>query len=85
MRNLGPASWKMLESAGIKSPHDLRERGAIAAFVAVKKAGHQPSLNLLWAIEGALSDRPWQEIARLERLPLLLRLEDFERDAGFTA
>ncbi|WP_425358296.1 TfoX/Sxy family DNA transformation protein [Thiothrix nivea] len=43
----------MFLKAGIQSEAQLREMGSIAAFVAVKRAGCAPSLNLLWAIEGA--------------------------------
>jgi hypothetical protein len=32
-------------------------------------------LNLLWAMEGALSSRHWLEVARIDRLNLLLELE----------
>jgi len=57
LRNLGPASFAMLEAAGVKSEGQLRTMGAVAAFVAVKNAGQEPSLNLLWALKGALTFR----------------------------
>lgn len=79
LRNLGPASLAMLRSAGIASETDLRALGAVQAFIAVKRAGCRPGLNLLWALEGALSDRAWQVVAREDRLSLLLQLEDAER------
>ncbi|EIJ34773.1 TfoX domain-containing protein [Thiothrix nivea DSM 5205] len=53
MPNFGKASIQMFLKAGIQSEAQLREMGSIAAFVAVKRAGCAPSLNLLWAIEGA--------------------------------
>lgn len=56
-RNLGPRSREMLAKAGIVSEAQLRTLGAVAAYVAVKRAGGKPSLNLLWALEGALTDR----------------------------
>jgi len=39
---------------------------------------HDPraSLNLLWALEGALTGRPWEDVARNDRLTLLLQLEN---------
>ena len=48
-------------------------------YIAVKAAGCKPSLNLLWAIEGALTDRDWKEISRDERTSLLIQLDDYER------
>lgn len=76
--NLGPASWRMLQAAGIADAAKLREVGAIAAYLAVKRSGQAASLNLLWALEGALSGRHWQEVAQSDRLRLLLQLEDEE-------
>lgn len=74
-RNLGPQSEKMLAKAGIVAEKRLRALGAVRAYVAVKRAGAKPSLNLLWALEGALTDRDWREIARTRRLELLTELE----------
>jgi hypothetical protein len=33
----------------------------------------------LWALEGALTDQDWKEIARKDRLSLLIQLEDAQR------
>ena len=49
--------------------------GAVVAYVAVKKTGCSPSLNLLWALEGALTNRHWTEVAKQDRLTLLTQLE----------
>lgn len=68
----------MLVSAGIRSEQQLRGMGAVPAYIAVVSAGCKPSLNLLWAIEGALTDRDWKEISRDERESLLLRLEEYQ-------
>ena len=76
--NLGPASQRMLHAAGIHTPAALRALGAVRAFGAVRQAGQQPSLNLLWALEGALSGRDWKSVARQERTALLMQLDDLE-------
>lgn len=78
MRNLGPRSREMLAKAGIVSDAQLKAMGAVAAFIAVKRAGGKPSLNLLWALEGALTNRDWKEVARRDRLSLLTQLEATE-------
>lgn len=77
--NLGPASWRMLRAAGITDAANLRALGAVAAYLQVKRSGQGASLNLLWALEGALSGRHWQQVARDDRLRLLLALEDLEK------
>ena len=76
--NLGPASERMLHAAGIRTPAQLRALGAVRTFVAVRQAGQQPSLNLLWALEGALSDRDWKSVAQQERTALLMQLDALE-------
>ena len=77
--NLGPKSREMLERAGIDSIRQLRALGSVRAYLMVKRADGRASLNLLWALEGALSNRPWQEVARNDRLSLLLALETLEK------
>lgn len=79
LRNLGPKSWQMLETAGIVSVAQLTVLGSVAAYVQVKKSGCQPSLNLLWALEGALADRHWKAIAKEQRMSLLFQLDDYEK------
>lgn len=79
LRNFGPASLRMLSAAGIESEDELRTLGAVAAYLAVRRAGQNASLNLLWAIEGALTGRDWRIAAREDRTRLLLQLDDAER------
>lgn len=78
LRNLGSHSEAMLAAAGITTQAQLRAKGAAVAFVAVRRAGCAPSLNLLWAIEGALTDRDWKVVAKEDRLSLLAQVEALE-------
>jgi DNA transformation protein len=78
-RNLGVKSAAMLKQAGIETLEQLQSLGAVAAYLRVKGSGQPASLNLLWALEGALTDRAWQEVARQERLALLLQVEALEK------
>jgi DNA transformation protein len=79
LQGLGPRSAAMLEQAGVGSVEQLRSLGSIAAYVRVKRSGARPSLNLLWALESALTGQPWQEVARQHRTSLLFALEQHER------
>lgn len=76
--NFGPKSQDMLEKAGFNSLEQLQALGSVRSFVAVKRAGCKPSLNFLWAIEGLLSNRSWRDVARDDRLSLLMQLEVVE-------
>jgi DNA transformation protein and related proteins len=77
--NLGPKSQAMLNAAGIHTLADLHRLGSVATYLQVKRQGGNASLNLLWALEGAISGLHWQEVAREHRTSLLLALEDTER------
>ncbi|WP_420476034.1 TfoX/Sxy family protein [Noviherbaspirillum sp. ST9] len=75
LRNLGLKSEEMFAAIRIRTPAELAARGAIATFIALKQAGLPASLNMLWALEGALSDCDWREVARDDKPRLLTELE----------
>lgn len=75
LRNLGPKSENALANAGITTPEQLAALGSVNAYVALKRHDARVSLNMLWALEGALTDRDWREVARNDRLRLLLSHE----------
>jgi DNA transformation protein and related proteins len=74
--NLGPKASQMLAAVGITSLSQLKRMGAVAAYAKVKKTGLNASLNLLWALEGAITDTHWRIVARESRMRLLLALDD---------
>jgi DNA transformation protein len=76
---LGPKSQEMLRAAGITTVAELRALGSVAAYSRVRRVSPRASLNLLWALESALSGEPWQSVARHHRTSLLLALDDYER------
>jgi DNA transformation protein and related proteins len=83
LRNLGPKTESMLAEIGIRTADQLRVRGAVQAYVDLKRAGVTNSMNSLWALAGALEPWPegrhWREVARGEsRLSLILAVEDME-------
>ena len=80
LMNLGARSQEMLTAAGINSVDQLRAKGAAATFVAAKRAGCAPSLNLLWAIERVLTNRDWKSVEKNDRLPLLTQVEILEKE-----
>lgn len=81
LTSLGPKSQAMLARAGITTVEELRRLGAVAAYARTKRANSGASLNLLWALESALTGEPWQQVARRHRTSLLLALDDHERSA----
>lgn len=80
---LGPKSRDMLAAAGITTPAQLQALGSVRAYARVRaRPGNNASLNLLWALEGALTGLPWRVVAQEHRLSLLLALEALHDDAA---
>lgn len=75
MRNIGPKSAAWLKQVGLHTPQDLADAGPLEAFMRIKRAGFKPSLNLLYALEGALCDCHWQEVSTERRKQLVEQAE----------
>jgi DNA transformation protein and related proteins len=80
--NLGPKSAALLERAGITTLDQVRQLGSVRAFARAKQVEPKVSLNLLWALEGAVLGVSWQAVSREHRTSLLLTLEDHQRRRG---
>lgn len=76
LRNIGPKSNAWLRQTGVYTLDDLKAVGALAAFIRIKRAGFKASLNLLYALEGAILDCHWQTIPTARRSELLLAAND---------
>jgi DNA transformation protein len=62
LKNLGNTSIHWLRTIGVNSQHDLKCRGAVNAYVAIKKRGIRVSKVLLYALHGAMIDTNWNEL-----------------------
>jgi DNA transformation protein len=79
LQGLGPKSEKMLKDAGVDSVETLRSLGAIRAFIQVSKTSkNKPSLNLLYALVGALEGEHWLTIAKQQKSQLIMQLDGFQ-------
>ena len=75
LRNIGPKSAAWLRQVGLRSLQDLQDAGPVGAYLKVRRAGFKPSLNLLYALEGALQDCHWQEVPETRRQALVADAE----------
>ena len=75
IKNIGPKSMAWLRQTGVRTQEDLESVGALAAYVRIKRAGFKPSLNLLYALEGAILGCHWQSIPDARRSELILAAE----------
>jgi len=78
IRNVGPKSAAWLRQVGVRTQDDLTRLGAVEAFMKVKRAGFRPSLNLLYALEGALADCHWADLPDERKAALLAGAEAAE-------
>lgn len=72
LRNLGPASERMLVAAGITTPDELDRLGSLEAYRRAIAAGGHRSLNFLWSLDAALLDVDWRDLPA-DRKSLLRR------------
>lgn len=63
MKNIGPKSKQWLASVGVHTLNDVVNLGVVATYKRVKAAyPEKVSLNLLYALQAALLDLPWNEL-----------------------
>ncbi|AVP99493.1 transcriptional regulator [Ahniella affigens] len=74
IRNIGPKSAAWLRQVGVRTEEEVKTLGAIEVYFKVKKAGFKASLNLLYALEGAVLDCHWTEVSNERRSELLLEV-----------
>ncbi|MCE0496274.1 TfoX/Sxy family DNA transformation protein [Vibrio salinus] len=66
--NLRLSIERMLKKAGIKTVDELVEQGSLNAYSAILKTSNStPSLELLWALEGAINGIHWSVISKERR------------------
>lgn len=63
MKNLGPKSSEWLVSIGVHSLNDVARLGVVETYKRVKAAyPEKVTLNMLWGLQAALLDIPWNEL-----------------------
>ena len=83
LANVGTKTLEILARAGITSVEQLRSVGPVGAYLRAQQSSNPMGLNLLWTLEGALTDRCWREVkmTRRDRLRLMQALEDAQQQA----
>jgi DNA transformation protein and related proteins len=76
MRGLGPASAKMIAQAGVTTSVALKKADLYQLYARIKQQQPKVSINLLYAMIGAVEDEDWRAIAKERRSEVLIRLDD---------
>lgn len=61
LKNIGPKSARRLLEAGIESRAQIETLGAVEVFKRLRER-YPASLTMLWALQGALLDLPYDQI-----------------------
>ena len=62
LMNIGPRTAAWLNAIGVETRGELAELGAVAAYCLINAQGYNTSLNLLWALYGALHNQKWNAL-----------------------
>ena len=63
MKNMGPKSSEWLASVGIHTLDDVAKLGVVETYQRVKAMyPEKVTLNMLWGLQAALLDLPWNEL-----------------------
>lgn len=76
LNNLGPVSTGWLNAVGVRTSADLAELGAIEAYRILKGHGYRVTLNLVYAIDGALRGRDWRDLPAARKRELRVAAAD---------
>jgi len=78
MKHIGPKSSEWLASVGVNSLDDVARLGVVETYMRVKAAyPEKVSLNLLYGLQAALLDLPWNELPPDIKTELKRQVENY--------
>jgi DNA transformation protein len=80
MKNLGAASVNILNSIGVKTYEDLAQLGSVQSYRRIRQRGIHVSRAMLYAMEAALLDVPWQSLDPALKAQLVQTAERIDRE-----
>lgn len=69
--NISIALAEELKRVGVYSPDELRRLGAEEAWQRLNAAGYRDCVSTALALEGAIRDQPWKELAPDRKMALV--------------
>ncbi|GMQ79431.1 MAG: hypothetical protein BMS9Abin02_2020 [Anaerolineae bacterium] len=60
--NIGPRSQEWLNAIGLYSLSDLENVGAVEVYQQLRELDFPVTLNLVYAVQGAIMDCPWNHL-----------------------
>ena len=75
LANLGPTSERMLNAIGIFNQEQVENTDPVEAYMKMKSRGMKVSINIIYAIYGAIHTLHWTRIPVEERSRLIHKLD----------
>ena len=76
LKNLGIATVNILNAIGVHSRQELHSMGPVQAYVRIKQRGIHVSKVMLYALQGALDDKHWNELSQEAKDQLVQDADD---------
>ncbi len=70
LKNIGEQSSRWLMDIGIESIHEIEELGAVEVYSRLRER-YPVSKNMLWALQGALMNLPYNQLPEVVKAVLL--------------
>ena len=75
LRNIGPITERWLHAVGIHTKEDIKDVGPVAIYKLLKGHGYNVSLNLVYALHGAITDQAWNKLPAAVKARLKTQVE----------
>ena len=62
LQNIGKVTERWLHGIGVHDEEDLRRMGAVQAYRLIRAKESSATENLLYALQGALTGTPWNDL-----------------------
>mgnify|MGYP003531987521 CR=1 FL=1 len=80
LKNIGASTVNILNSIGVRTQRDLQKVGSVQAYRRIRQRGVHVSRALLYAMEGALLDIPWQSLDSALKVQLVQMAERIDQE-----
>ena len=75
LKNIGEASAKLLNSIEVFTKKDIEELGPVTIYFILKDHGYDVSMNMVYALQGAIMNRHWNDLPKDVKAELIEQIE----------
>jgi DNA transformation protein len=78
LKNIGEVSEKMLNSIDVFTKEDIEDLGPVTIYFILKSRGFDVSMNMVYALQGAIMNLHWNELPSTVKNILVEQVETSE-------